>query len=693
LGRARAWLMHHSRFGWTTGITLSVLAGALFCNRFLGEHLFQRSYDLPLWLRPTTPPAGIVLLYIDENSRENLGQSWNRQWDRTLHAQLLERLKAEGSHTVVFDVVFSGDSKTNYSNNTGASGAVEPGPSPGTERLAAAMRSHGRVVIASHLRREGHEGIAEGTSLEAPDEALASAAAGVGLAETLEDSDTVVRALLLALPKTDKGSLPTIAAEGARVERAAAGSVAGSAEQEAPKPGSSWLDYYGPPGTIESHSYYQALGGLPAGYFSNKLVVVGESYPVEVSGARVDTFRSPFPTGRARFPGAEIHATAIANLLERHWLRRPAPLIELALFVLIGSFVGWLLPRLAPLRATGLGLVLMAGLTLAAFALQWHARIWFVWMIPVLVQIPLAILWAILWHTLKAQMESQFLEHSLSLYLSPKTVQTMLRHPELLKPGGAQRRVSILASDITNFSKISSRMDAEDLLQMLNQYYEEAIGCIHDLEGTVVNLIGDAILAVWNAPHGQADHQERALQAALALHTKVVHFNQRLDRLPLGTRLGLHVGEACVGNMGSSSHFDYAVIGQAVNLAFRLESLNKQLGTSILASREFLKGIKSEIATRMIGHFRFKGFDAVFEVHEVLGLSKEVPDEPWRSCYATGVHHFQRCHFPEAERTFRQAIDLRADDGAAQFMLAQTLIMQADKVSNDWAGEIDLDQK
>jgi adenylate cyclase len=675
-GRVRAWLLHQSRFGWIVGGVLGALSGAVFCNPFFGQFLIQKSYDLPFAFRQPAVASDVVVLYMDEESRKVMNQPWGQVWDRNIHAQLLDRFKADDSRTVVFDVVFS-------QQPTPVSGSTNVGLDRATARLAEAIRRHGRVILASHLQTQGVE------ALEGPDESLARAAAGIGVAEVLEDADTVVRYLLLDLPGINgEGNVRTLAWEAARLEGRDP-TVRGQ-----PRRGDWWINYYGVPGTIASDSYYRALRELPAGYFSNKVVVVGEHYPVTVGGARMDTFRSPFAVGRTRFPGAEIHATIIQNLLRGEWLRRPSPLVEFALILALGAAAGALLPRLKPLSALAVCLVLMAGLTALAFEMHWRLRIWWVWMIPVFVQLPVVLVWAILWRALKASMETQFLERSLSLYLSPNTVRSFLRQPELLRPGGQRRRVSVLASDITNFSKISNRMDAEDLLGVLNQYYEEVIGAVHATDGTVLKLIGDAIFAIWNAPQEQPDHQDRAARTAILLQSKLVRLNQRLDIPPLATRLGLHAGEACVGNMGSSTHYDYTAVGQTVNLAFRLESFNKQLGTDILASRDFLKGIDQQLTTRMIGHFRFKGFDGVFEVHEVLGGSElGQATQPWRDSFALAVHHFHRRSFPAAETALRETLELRPKDGPSQFLLERIAELGSARLSSDWAGEIDLDQK
>ena len=150
---------------------------------------------------------------------------------------------------------------------------------------------------------------------------------------------------------------------------------------------------------------------------------------------------------------------------------------------------------------------------------------------------------------------------------------------------------------------------------MMNTYFQTAIGCIHKDDGTVVKLIGDAIFAIWNAPFSQEDHCLRAARAALDLQTSIVRLEEDQKFLPLRTRVGLHVGEAYVGNVGSTERFDYTAMGENINIASRLEGLNKMMHTDILATRAFQKYVEATLLTRPIGHFRFKGFDQIGRAH------------------------------------------------------------------------------
>jgi adenylate cyclase len=669
-----------SQFGSLVGGVLAVLAGLLFCNQFTGQTLIQRSYDLPFALRSSGWRSDMIIVQMNEESHEELGLSWNRPWDRNLHAELLDRLRLEGSRTVVFDVQFAADPERAHGTNRT--------PDQATQRLAEAMRRHGRVVIACHVRRIGRQGLASGTSLEMPESVLAQAAAGVGVAEMEDDTDTTVRVLRTSVPAAGRSPLPTLGWEAARVEGASV------VRAGAPRLGEGWLNYYGPPHTVETISYHEALRGSAPGRFRDKIVLVGASYQVAVMGARADTFRNPFPTGNVRFDGIELHATALANLMQGEWLRRPSAGIEVVLVILLGALVGGGLPRLSPRWAAAAALALMLGGTLLAIQLHGRARIWFPWLIPVLIQFPVAWIWSLLFHAIQGYMHTALLERSLACYLSPKQVQNLLHRPELLARGGRQQLVSILFSDIANFSKFSERMDPESLVELLNRYYDEAIARVHETDGTVVKLIGDSIFALWNAPHPQMDHQGRACRAALLLHAGVVRLSSQPGTPPLRTRIGLHTGNACVGNVGSADRFDYTAIGEAVNLASRLESLNKILGTSILASRDVLKGLEDRISSRCLGYFRLKGFDGVVEVHEILDETETKKHAAlWLSCFERALHHFQRGDFDQAKCHFQATLQARPGDGPAQFYLDHLAERPAGVAPSDWTGEVNIREK
>ena len=345
-------------------------------------------------------------------------------------------------------------------------------------------------------------------------------------------------------------------------------------------------------------------------------------------------------------------------------------------------------------------------LTVAAY-LGFRALVWFAWLIPIL-QIAVALLCSIVINSLVLFIEKRLLEESLAAHLSPKLVKRLLHDPALRRPGGSQQQVSILLSDIANFTRVSESMNSDDLVRLMNKYFEAALRCIHETDGTVVQLIGDGIFAIWNAPLEQPDHRERACRAALRLRDQLVEFDAAQRNLPLRTRVALHTGEVCVGNIGSQDRFNYTAIGDSINLASRLEGLNKQLGTSVLVSREIQRAVEDSLLWRLVGHFKLKGFGRVVEVHELLGLpALAEPSRAWREKYAEALQDFRQRKFDSAAEKFRAVIELRrgvepdlqagtsliAADGPSRFFLQRIEELRNHPPPYEWIGEIELTEK
>ena len=386
------------------------------------------------------------------------------------------------------------------------------------------------------------------------------------------------------------------------------------------------------------------------------------------------------------------------NLLHRNWWSRLHPFLEFTIILLIGAVAGSFLVKFHPVAAVGLAIVGLLAVFLVSILLAWQWGIWFDWFVAV-PQVGVALLWAILCTSLKLYVDKQVLAESLAHNLSPACVREILKRPDLLKPGASKQEVSIMFSDIANFSKITGRMDADDLFILLNKYYESALIGIHETDGTVLQLIGDAIFAIWNAPLPQSDHHVRTCRAALALRDQLHQFDLKQQSLPLRTRVGLHAGTASVGNLGSANRFEYSAIGDNTNLASRLEGLNKQLGTEILASRDIQKHVADTLLCRLVGHFKFKGVDRLLEVHELLGqLDLTEPTRAWREAFAKGLFHFQRRQFDLAEAQFKSASQLRReaaaiDDGPSLFYLAKIELLRKQPPPAEWNGEIELTEK
>src|SRR5208283_2675183 len=239
------------------------------------------------------------------------------------------------------------------------------------------------------------------------------------------------------------------------------------------------------------------------------------------------------------------------------------------------------------------------------------------------------------------------------LYLSPKLVKQFARDPTLLKPGAKKQLLTILFSDIASFTTISEGMDSDHLALAMNAYFQTAVqNCIFSTDGTVVKYIGDAIFAFWNAPELQGDHSYRACEAALRFRDQPPQY---MNGKELITRIGLHTGVANVGNFGSMTPVDYTALGENINLASRMEGLNKYLGTRVLITAETQQVAGPQIITRYLGLFRLKGFERAVGVHELSGrVEQEAESRELRERFAAAMAVLAKKDFAAAEAAFHR---------------------------------------
>jgi adenylate cyclase len=206
-----------------------------------------------------------------------------------------------------------------------------------------------------------------------------------------------------------------------------------------------------------------------------------------------------------------------------------------------------------------------------------------------------------------------------------------------------------------------------------------------------VKYIGDAIFAFWNAPDAQSDHQLRACHAALKFSKQEpMHMNGQ----PLITRIGLHTGVANVGNFGSTERVDYTALGENINLASRMEGLNKYLGTTVLATGEAYLAVADKITARFAGRFQLKGFEKAVDVYElVCTFDQAEASRLWREAFAQALKQFQQKDFDRAEASFHRTLELHADDGPAKFYLSRIAELRTASLPEEWTGEIELKEK
>jgi adenylate cyclase len=662
------------------GAALSAGIGFVLLTTVLGASWTSASYDLPFRMLDSTNiynilPHEAVVVYLDDSSHDHLHQDYFKPWSRAHFAKLLKRCTTEGATAVVFDIVFSDALDTNTD-----------------QQFADAMRENGKVVIAADWKIDnyGVKGKASGKVFAPVLDMFDVSAADKGADSVFPDAGENVRKYEPMITDDAGRQLPSEAF-------AAALLVQPSVHEDTNMQKTFfWLNYYAPEDTMPSVSFYKAIADndpdVPPGFFRNKVVFVGEKLETFRPGERKDEYSTPFSYRDQDqwYSGVGIHETAYLNIIRGDYLRRVSweRYSTVAFGVLFGTILVICSPFAAPFVA------ILAALPVAYweyYLFRWHHE-WFAWLIPAGAQIPVALIWGIAYNSLHLYAEKVRVEQSLSLYLSPKLVKKFAKDPSLLKPGATKHLLTILFSDIANFTSISEGMDPDELARLMNEYFQTAVhDCVHATDGTVVKYIGDSIFAFWNAPELQGDHAFLACDAALRFRALK---NLNVNGHELITRIGLHTGVANVGNFGSDTRVDYTAIGENINLASRMEGLNKYTRTIALITADTQREIGARLLTRYLGLFRLKGFERAVGVYELVGRpEQEAESRELRERFARALEKFIKRDFAGAEEEFRRTLEISPKDGPAQFYLEHIEYLRAAEPRSDWKGEITLKDK
>ncbi len=382
----------------------------------------------------------------------------------------------------------------------------------------------------------------------------------------------------------------------------------------------------------------------------------------------------------ARCPGVEVIANAVDNILSGRHLSTHGNLVTLFFTLLLSLSVASALvfiQRVIPASLTGFLLIsFYAGVSMALFKYMdfWLATV------PPLASALLTLLGGSVVAYQYATKDKKFLKAAFSQYLSPAIVSLVAKNPELLKLGGEKRVMTAFFSDVAGFTTISEQLDPQDLVKLLNIYLTEMTDIILESGGTVDKFEGDAIIAFWGAPVEFEDHASRAVTAALECQRVHRELNIRLKELnfpELTTRMGLASGSMVVGNMGSSKRFDYTMMGTDVNLASRLEGVNKVYGTPILISNTTKEFLPSGIICREI--------DTVMVVGQKTPVKIWLPvlsEPPFAEKYSRALKLYRTGDFEPAKMLF----DEIPSDPPSQTMAFRCKHFLEDGSPSDWDG-------
>jgi adenylate cyclase len=469
-----------------------------------------------------------------------------------------------------------------------------------------------------------------------------------------------------------------------------------------------YLNFYGPPRSIDTVPYFRVLeaaqaidsagaGALDPGRFKDKVVFVGFSAESQAGQDRLhDNYRTVFSLDNGLdLSGVEIAATAFANLLQNRPLRALAPGWQLAIVAAWGLVLGLIFRLLTPIPALGIVIVLAAFYLWLVYDRFAVAALWLPSIIPVGVQAPLALFAGVWLHYRDTKRERELVKLSAGYFLPKGVVDQLARN---IGPVTAGNRVvfgACLATDMQNYTSLAEAMDPAKLGELMNEYYAVLFKPVERMGGTVVDVVGDAMVAIWAGSASDSALRANACESALEIIDALDQFNHApLVRPSLSTRFGLHAGDMLIGSVGASRHFEYRAIGDIVNTASRIQGLNKVLGTRLLASEATVDGL-DRLTTRRVGTFLLAGKTTAVALVEILGRSQDDAAQQTMLCavFAEGLDAYQARRWHDAAAKFSDILRVVPEDGPSRFYLERCERLLGSPPGEEWTPTIRIDSK
>lgn len=629
------------------------------------------------WADPGRVPENVVLVLIDEPSVAYMAETHRHRWPwpREVFADLFVALKKAGAERVAVDLLF-----------------MEHDRAEADEMLGAYAAACGGVVLAESQGRKPVIWFPE-PSRSRPELALAGRTGHVDYAP---DADGVVRrvwwpdslaAVTLGDDGTKRPARPLVRWYGRLAEWPAAQRLSARPFLEAATGPGGFSARLARSGVDESdpEAVGRAMESLPeldaGGALRGKTVFLG----VNIASA-FDT--KAVPVGGLE-PGVLIHATAWANAVRGDFYREPAAgwMAGIAVLILAAAFgPGW--------RTSSVGRALFwvgAGICLVTVpVLLMPAGWWIPGSVPG---------WAALsgglvlgWHGWRRDARrKREIQELFGSYVSPAVVKRLLEDPEAIGLGGERRELTVYFSDLAGFTDMSETMKPDELLRVVNAYLGEMTEFILEEGGYLDKYIGDAIMGVFGAPEESENHAVAACRAAVRSRDHLAALQSRWQELHgvrLHARIGINTGEMIVGNVGSARKRNYTVVGDAVNLASRLEGANKEYGTVILAGPDTVRKAGAAVVSRPVDLLRVKGKTKPVLTHEILGLAGETDAETVRLAEVFGRAHglYLAGSFGEARGLFEVAETIRPGDTLIGIYLARCAELLARPPGPGWDG-------
>ncbi len=657
--------------------------------------------------------TSIVIVAVDQNSLDFIERTWRIKWPwpREYYGLLLEYLEQGKPRLVAFDYDLSqhdtdrlevdgAESDGLFADAMGVAGNVVLGINLGIQESG---DQPGDSVLSRHLRPARgpeHRSTAYDRAA-APLLIFQNPAAGLGATNFSSDADGIARRAPI-LYAYRNAAIPQFAAACYDVlqHAGAAGNSTPLAHIPVDSQGDKLLYWYGRGGPDGVFRYYSAHAlivsaakirqGLPPDVppriFRDKVLIVGGS-----AAGLYDFKPTPF-TFLEQYPGMEIQATLLSNLLNGHGVWRTPWWTGVLITVLLSFCSAWMFFRFLRVGLASLFVgLLMAVYAAAVYLLFRQYSAWFPVVQPVLGLASTYAIAAVVSYAAEGQ-QKRALRKVFNRYFSPNVVADILDNAKQVELGGKTIEATVFFSDIKDFTSIAELFTPKDLVYFLNQYFSLASDVILKNEAMLDKYIGDAIMAVFGAPIPRPDNAKVACLTALEIQDALAAHHARPDhdpRMPVFvTRIGLNTGKMVVGNIGSSSRLDYTAIGDTVNLASRLEGVNKLFGTTILISETTHDQAQEWIVARQLDMIRVKGKAIPVRIYELVGARGTVGAavEEKIGLFEEGLAVYRKREFEKAADKFKKILTLDPRDGPSAAYIHRCAELQKATLPEDWDG-------
>lgn len=648
------------------------------------------------------------------------GISW--PWPRSAYTEAIRFLKNAGASEIIFDMIFTERSVHGLEDDAGFGNAIEE-----AGVILATLSSQSRSNMSEKtsqmnlqmtkrfaLKVDGanEKMFQDHPFLRTPVAELTTRAKGIGDVKFVQDSDGVGRRIPMLIRSGNRYhpslALTTAASflgitsyqmkgkdlllSGPSIERRVPLDAEGMARPR----------YYGDSNIYEKYLLLRVIksqikmdeGGSPyydPALFRDKIVIIGSD------ATELKDFR-PNPFNKSNDPGAHYHGTAIHNILEGDFLEsRYEPV-----YVLPVLFLSSLLLVLVAARysaTTGFAftfLLLLLAQTVAVYLFRHHDLL--IDVAATSINLIGCFILATGFNYVAEARQRLFITSAFGQYLSPEVVTALVDNPDRLKLGGEVRTMTAFFSDIQGFSTISEKLSPEELVALLNEYLSEMCDIIGRYHGTVDKFEGDAIMAFWGAPIYTEEHASLALLASLEMQQRLQELRRKWiaeGRDPLFVRMGINSGPMLVGNMGSRNRMDYTIMGDAVNLASRLEGANKFYGTYLMLS-ESTKSLADDLfVTRELDTIQVMGKQKPVHVYELLGKKGEVAENKLAAAmlFEEALANYRKGNFTEAKTLFAEVLNLMPGDPPSIEFLRRIEAMDEKVPQGGWNGVFKADSK